>query len=79
MHRTDTQRNAHIEPLLYDRKTTARLLSVSVRSVDYMVQSGRLGHRRIGTRVLIPASQVRRMAETGCPYGVTDTDESIPA
>ena len=36
-----------------------------------MVQAGKLGHRKIGTRVLIPASQVRRMAEVGCPYGVT--------
>lgn len=59
-----------LEPLLYDRKATARLLSISVRSVDYMVQSGKLKHRRIGSRVLIPAAQVRRIAETGCPYGV---------
>jgi hypothetical protein len=35
-----------------------------------MVQNGKLGHRKIGTRVLIPASQVRRMADTGCPFGV---------
>lgn len=71
MRSTDAHRNAQIEPLLCDRKTTARLLFISVRSVDYMVQAGKLGHRRIGTRVLIPATQVRRMAETGCPYGVT--------
>lgn len=58
------------EPLLYDRKTVAKLLSISVRSVDYMIQAGKLLHRRIGSRVLVPASQVRRMAETGCPYGV---------
>lgn len=70
MRSDDTQTTA-IEPLLYDRKTAAKLLSLSVRSIDYMVQSGKLGHRRIGARVLIPASQVRRMAETGCPYGVT--------
>ena len=62
-----------IEPLLYDRKTTAKLLSVSVRSVDYMVQTGKLKHRRIGSRVLIPATQVGRMAEVGCPYGVTSS------
>jgi excisionase family DNA binding protein len=66
-----TRNNTHpVEPLLFDRRTTAKLLSISIRSVDYMVQNGKLGHRKIGTRVLIPASQVRRMADTGCPFGV---------
>lgn len=38
--------------------------------VDYMIESGKLKHRRIGSRVLVPAEHVRKMAETGCPYGV---------
>lgn len=58
------------EPLLYDRKTTAKLLSISVRSVDYMISAGKLKHRRIGSRVLIPAEAVRKLADQGCPYGV---------
>ena len=67
-----TPKTNTIDPLLYDRKTTAKLLSISVRSVDYMIESGKLKHRRIGSRVLIPAEHVRKMAETGCPYGVTN-------
>lgn len=64
-----TRNNSHpVEPLLYDRKTTAKLLSISIRSVDYMVQTRKLAHRRIGSRVLIPASQVRRIADNRCPY-----------
>ena len=59
------------EPLLYTRQATATLLSVSIRSVDYMIASGKLKHRRIGSRVLVPAEHVRKLAETGCTYGVT--------
>lgn len=59
-----------LEPLLYDRKTAARLLSVSIRSVDYMIAAGKLRHRRIGSRVLIPSEAVRKIADQGCPYGV---------
>ena len=68
---TERTKAQQIEPLLYTRKITANLLSISLRSVDYMIQSGKLGHRKIGTRVLVPASQGRRMAETGRPYDVT--------
>lgn len=64
-----------VEPFLVTRKEAAHLLSISIRSVDYMIASGKLLHRRIGTRVLVPASQVRRMAETGCPYGVISDRE----
>lgn len=72
--RHEAHRDAYSDrrTLLYDRKATAKLLSISVRSVDYMIQAGRLGHGRIGSRVLIPATQVRRVAETGCPYGVIE-------
>lgn len=59
-------------PLLYSRKEAARLLSISLRSVDYMIAGGKLRTRKIGSRILIPASAVHRMAETGCAYGVTD-------
>ena len=45
-----TSKNTHpVEPLLYDRRTTAKLLSISIRSVDYMVQTRKLAHRRIGS------------------------------
>lgn len=59
-----------IEPLLYDRPTTARLLSISIRSVDYMIDSGKLKSRRIGARVLVPAVAVRKLAESGCTFQI---------
>lgn len=36
--------------LLYDRKTAARMLSISVRSLDYLIAAKRLDTRRIGKR-----------------------------
>lgn len=65
----------NLQPLLYSRKEAAHLLSISLRSVDYMIAAGKLRTRKIGTRILIPASAVHRMAETGCPYGVTGNQE----
>jgi len=60
-----------VQPLLYSRRDAARLLGISLRSVDYLIASGKLKSRKIGSRILVPASQIARLAETGCPYGVT--------
>jgi hypothetical protein len=48
--------------LLYDRKSAARALSISIRSVDYLVARKELKTRRIGKKVLIPAGELRRFA-----------------
>ena len=39
-------------PILVDRKTAARLLSVSLRTVDNLIACKRLRPRRIGRRIL---------------------------
>ena len=39
--------------MAYPVSETARLLSLSVRSVRYLIRSGRLAHVRLGRRVLI--------------------------
>ena len=41
--------------LLWDRKSAASQLSVSVRALDYLIATGKEATRRIGSRVLIPA------------------------
>lgn len=41
-----------IEPLLVDVKTAAKMLSVSVRTIRYMTESGELSAVNIGKRVL---------------------------
>jgi hypothetical protein len=49
--------------LLYDRKETARQLSVSVRSVDYIIAAKQLETRRIGKKVLVTHASLTRYAQ----------------
>jgi hypothetical protein len=56
-----------VEKLLYSRRDTAEALSLSVRSVDYLITTRRLPTRRIGGKILIPASAVRRFAREDHP------------
>ncbi len=48
--------------LLYDRKEAARQLSISVRSLDYLIAGGKLETRRIGKKVLIPHGSLSRFS-----------------
>ena len=56
-----------VEKLLYSRRDTADALSLSIRSVDYLITAGRLATRRVGGKILIPASAVRRFAREDRP------------
>jgi excisionase family DNA binding protein len=49
-----------VAKLLYSRQEAAYALGISTRSVDYMIANKKLLVRRIGGRVLIPVSEVRR-------------------
>jgi excisionase family DNA binding protein len=49
--------------LLYDRKGAAQQLSISVRSLDYLIANRKLETRRIGKKVLIPYAELRRFAK----------------
>jgi hypothetical protein len=51
------------ERLLYDRKEAARQLSISVRSLDYLIGGGQLETRRIGKKVLIPHGSLTRFSQ----------------
>jgi hypothetical protein len=55
---------ADLERLLYDRKTAARLLSVSVRTIDYALARGEFEWRKIGRRKLITARSLKRWASS---------------
>lgn len=48
--------------LLYDRKTAARMLSISVRSIDYIIAAKGLDTRRIGRKVLVTHASLLRYA-----------------
>jgi hypothetical protein len=49
-----------IEPRLVSRKNAAVALAISIRALDYIIQAGRLPVRRIGGRILIPISDLKR-------------------
>jgi excisionase family DNA binding protein len=48
--------------LLFPKAEAARLLGVSLRTVDYMLARGDLKARRIGKRVLFERSELERFA-----------------
>ena len=48
--------------LLYDRKEAARQLSVSVRTLDYIIAAKGLDTRRIGRKVLVTRASLMRYA-----------------
>jgi hypothetical protein len=68
MGRTLTLENA--PKLLYDRKSAAAALSISIRSLDYLIERGQLPTRRIGKKVLIPARDLQRFAGADHPEAI---------
>ena len=56
--------------LLYSRKRAADALSVSIRSVSYLIASGNLPTIRIGRKNLIAASALRAFAKKGIPTAI---------
>jgi hypothetical protein len=63
----EAQVHHQFEKLLYSRRDTAAALSLSIRSIDYLITTGRLSTRRVGGKILIPASAVRRFARGDHP------------
>ena len=55
-------RQERVEKLLYDRRSAADALSISLRSLDYLLAGKQLRFRRIGKKVLVPAAELRRFA-----------------
>jgi excisionase family DNA binding protein len=48
--------------LLVSRGEAAQLLSISQRSLDYLIANRKLPTRRIGGRVLVPVADLRKYA-----------------
>ncbi len=49
--------------LLYSRTEAAMQLSISVRSLDYLIAGKQLDTRRIGKKVLVPHASLVRFAQ----------------
>jgi hypothetical protein len=69
-HERGCMEHNNVEKLLYSRRDAAEALSLSIRSVDYLITAGRLATRRVGGKILIPASAVRRFAREDHPDSV---------
>jgi excisionase family DNA binding protein len=68
-----------ISPLTHKRREAAEALGISVRSLDYLMKSGKLGFVKIGRRILIRDEDLQRLLRQGyCrPQGRLDADEPI--
>jgi len=55
------------DKLLLSRREAAALLSISQRSLDYLIAENILPVRRIGSRVLIPSDVLQRFARMDHP------------
>jgi excisionase family DNA binding protein len=52
------------EKVLYTKREAAQLLSISLRSLDYLIVSQQLPTRRIGRRVLVHRESIDQFART---------------
>jgi hypothetical protein len=59
---TSTQPHTNASRLLYTRKEAAYQISISVRSLDYLIAGKQIVTRRIGSRILIPHEELVRLA-----------------
>lgn len=55
-------RQSEVEKLLYTKKDAAFALSLSVRTIEYMIKENKLRTCRRRAKVLIPVTEVRRVA-----------------
>ena len=55
------------EKLLVGREEAAEMLSISRRAIDYLIAQKQLTFRRIGARVLIPVSDLKRFSRADHP------------
>jgi hypothetical protein len=54
-----------MEPHLFSRKLAAQALSLSIRSIDYLVSDGHLKTVGIGSKRMIPRDQIIKFARNG--------------
>jgi excisionase family DNA binding protein len=69
-HRSEGKAVRSEEKLLLSREEAAALLSISQRSLDYLIANKSISVRRIGSRVLIPVKDLQRFARADHPSRV---------
>lgn len=54
--------------ILHSKDEAAALLSISTRSLEYLLASGRLKSRKLGGRTLVARDELERFAKSDQPY-----------
>jgi hypothetical protein len=68
-----------VEKILYDRKSAAYALSISVRAVDYALARGEFETRKFGRKRLITAGSLKRYAARNHFGPATNSDQKQSA
>jgi excisionase family DNA binding protein len=63
--------------ILYTKREAAQLLSISLRSLDYLIFSRQLPARRIGRRVLVHRDAVEQFARRDHAFIRTQGETSV--
>ena len=58
-----------LQPLLYSKKNAAFLLSLSVRTIDYLIVRKELRAMKVGGRVMISSDELQRFIKRDHPSG----------
>jgi len=69
--------SARMETLLYGRRESAQLLSISLRQTDQLIAEEKLKVRRVGRRVLVTAESLRAYALGSAQDGEREVGVSL--
>lgn len=53
------------EKLMFGKRDAAALLSIGVRTLDRLIASGRIRHKRVGKKILISRTEIEKFAKGG--------------
>jgi hypothetical protein len=68
-----SQVNTPIQKLLYDRRSAAYALSISVRSLDYLIGNKQLNAIRLGRKVMLTHGELTKFCRSN-HFGLTTGD-----
>ncbi len=64
--------------LAYSLTAAAQASSLSVRSLRYLIRTGRLGYTRVGRRILIPHAELERLLRRASVKATETLDADAP-
>jgi len=63
--------------ILYDRKSAAYALSISVRALDYLIANKQLATRKLGKKIMVPHGELSRFARADHASLTQDPNEVL--